>query len=63
MGTIHLKQDLNFKKPIYVGDEIQLIIEVQEIEEGKNRVRLQTTCKNQNGETVIDGEAWVLPPK
>ena len=29
----------------------------------KNRVTLKTTCRNQNGETVLDGQALVSPPK
>jgi acyl dehydratase len=29
----------------------------------KRRVRLLTVCRNQQGETVLDGEATVMLPK
>jgi 3-hydroxybutyryl-CoA dehydratase len=29
----------------------------------KNRARLMTTCRNQDGTVVLDGEAVVMPPK
>jgi 3-hydroxybutyryl-CoA dehydratase len=29
----------------------------------KNRVRLKTTCVNQEGKAVVDGVALVSPPK
>jgi 3-hydroxybutyryl-CoA dehydratase len=38
-------------------------VEVAEIVSDKNRIRLKTVCKNQNNETVLDGEAEVSPPK
>jgi hypothetical protein len=27
----------------------------------RNRLRLRTTCLNQDGELLLEGEAWVLP--
>jgi len=38
-------------------------VEVSQIDEEKNRVVLKTTCSNQEGEIVLDGEALVSPPK
>ena len=38
-------------------------VEVVEINAEKNRLRLKTTCSNQDGTLVIDGEATVMPPK
>ncbi|MBI2967321.1 MAG: MaoC family dehydratase [Bacteroidetes bacterium] len=59
-GTIYLKQVLNFRKPVFIGDTITAIAEVLTIKDDKPIVTLSTTCINQNGETVIDGEATVL---
>ena len=37
--------------------------EVIDVNEDKNRVRLKTTCTNQDGTIVLSGEAAVSPPK
>lgn len=61
-GTIFLSQIMRFLKPVYIGDTVTARVEVVEIVEAKNRVRLATRCSNQNGETVGEGEALVLAP-
>jgi 3-hydroxybutyryl-CoA dehydratase len=62
IGTIYLSQTLKFLKPIFIGDKITLRLEVLEIINAKNRVRLETAFTNQKGEAVITGEALVMPP-
>jgi len=62
-GTIYLKQELIFLAPVHIGDTITGRVEVIEINVEKNRVRLKTTCNNQDGVTVISGEGLVSPPK
>ena len=62
-GTIYLRQGLNFKAPVRIGDTITAQIEVLEILEEKKHVRLRTTCTNQDGTVVLDGEAVVSPPR
>ena len=62
-GTIYIKQELHFLAPVYVGDTITARAELIEIVPEKNRARLKTTCLNQDGKTVLDGEALVSPPK
>jgi len=62
-GTIYLKQELNFLAPVHMGDTITGRVEVIEINAEKNRVRLKTTCSNQDGVMVISGEGIVSPPK
>ncbi|MBL7202772.1 MAG: MaoC family dehydratase [Desulfobacteraceae bacterium] len=62
-GTIYIKQELNFLAPVRIGDTISARAEVAEIIIEKNRVKLKTTCVNQDGTTVLDGEALVSPPK
>jgi 3-hydroxybutyryl-CoA dehydratase len=59
-GTIYLSQSLKFTKPVYIGDTITAIAEVLKIKENKPIVTLKTNCINQNGETVVEGEAVVL---
>ena len=61
-GTIYLNQNLSFLAPVRIGDTITGRVEVLEIME-KNRVRLKTTCTNQEGVVVLSGEGLVSPPK
>ena len=62
-GSIYVKQELRFLAPVRIGDTITAHVEVIEIMDGKNRVRLKTVCVNQEGTQVLDGEAIVSPPK
>ena len=61
-GTIYLDQQVRFQKPVSPGDTVTAEVEVIELIEGKNRVRLATTARNQLGEVVLSGEALVLAP-
>ncbi|TFG93663.1 MAG: MaoC family dehydratase [Syntrophobacterales bacterium] len=62
-GTIYLDQSLKFLAPVRIGDTITARAEVIEITNDTNKVRLATTCVNQDGITVLEGEAVVSPPK
>jgi len=62
-GTIYLRQELNFLAPVIIGDTITAEVEVMEILEEKKHVRLITTCLDQHGRKVLDGEATVSPPR
>lgn len=62
-GTIYIGQTIRFTKPVRPGDTVTVRVEITEIVEGKRRVKLATTCRNQHGETVLDGEATTLMPE
>jgi 3-hydroxybutyryl-CoA dehydratase len=62
-GSIYIKQDLKFRAPGRIGDTVTAKATVVEIIEEKNRVILQTTCTNQEGIVLLDGQATVSPPK
>jgi 3-hydroxybutyryl-CoA dehydratase len=62
-GTIYLSQEVRFLLPVRIGDKITARVEVMELMPEKNRAKFKTTCTNQNGEVVVDGIAWVMPPK
>lgn len=62
-GSIYLKQQLNFIKPIRIGDNITIAVEVINKDDEKERVILRTFCTNQNKELVVEGEATVIPMK
>src|SRR5690242_6197199 len=56
-GALYLSQTLKFVKPVKIGDQITAKVEVVEVIAVKKRVRLLTTVRNQDGDTVIEGEA------
>lgn len=58
-GSIYLGQSLNFKAPIYIGDEVTATVEVIKIRSDKPIVTLRTVGMNNNGQVVIEGEAVV----
>lgn len=61
-GTIYLSQNCRFKKPVYFGDVLNVVVEIMSIDE-KNRATLLTQVYNQNNDLVLDGTALVLLPR
>lgn len=59
-GTIYLRQELDFRRPVYIGDTITAVAEVLEVREDKLIVTLSTNCYNQHDEIVVEGKAVVL---
>jgi phosphate acetyltransferase len=62
-GCIYLGQTIAFTKPVFPGDTVTAIVTVLEKQDKKRLVRLETVCTNQDGETVLKGEATVIAPK
>ncbi len=60
-GSIYVQQELRFLAPVRIGDTITARAEVTEIMADKKLVRMRTTCTNQNGVMVLDGEAVMSP--
>ena len=61
-GTIYLTQTLKFLKPVFIGEEVTYRLKLLEYLQEKNRLRLETVCINQRGETAVTGEALIMPP-
>jgi acyl dehydratase len=62
VGTIYLGQDLKFKAPVFIDDTITATVEVIHYREDKRIATLKTTCTNQAGVVVIEGQAVVIAP-
>lgn len=62
-GTIHIKQELEFLKPVYIGDTITVYLEVVEVLPPKSYLKIKSQIFNQNQELVVDGFSIVKPPK
>ncbi len=61
-GTIYLSQNLKFTQPVFIGDTITATVTVARYREERRLVTFDTVCENQDGETVIKGEAVVMAP-
>ena|SRR5437773_3112300 len=57
---VYLSQTLHFTAPVFIGDTITAKATVIKIREDKPVVTLETICTNQNGETVVEGEAAIM---
>jgi 3-hydroxybutyryl-CoA dehydratase len=62
-GSIYLKQELNFRAPVYIGDTVTATVTVKKTRKDKPIITLVTVCTNQDGKEVITGEAVILLPK
>ena len=60
-GTIYIGQEISFLRPVRLGDEIRIELEVIE-KLPKNRARIATRVFNQDGKQVVDGVATVMVP-
>jgi 3-hydroxybutyryl-CoA dehydratase len=61
-GTIYMGQELRFLKAIYIGNTITTQCTVTKIILEKNRVELETVCRNEENEVTTTGSALVLVP-
>lgn len=61
-GTVYENQSIRFLKPCYINDTIKAQTEVVDLLP-YGRVKLKTTCTNHNGDTILDGDAIVVPPR
>ncbi|MHA1614547.1 MAG: MaoC family dehydratase [Candidatus Thorarchaeota archaeon] len=62
-GSIYMSQSMRFLAPVRIGDTITTCVEVIMLNDEKERVTLRTTCTNQEGTLVLDGEALVAMMK
>lgn len=61
-GTIYLKQDLSFFKPMFTNTDYLAKFDVIEINSKKNRATVITSILDQNDSCVIKGEALIQHP-
>ncbi|MFX1369343.1 MAG: MaoC family dehydratase [Promethearchaeota archaeon] len=58
-GTVYMSQSMKFLGPVRIGDTITARVEIVDLNDEKQRVTLKTTCTNQKGKVVLDGEALI----
>ena len=57
-GTVFLNQNWQFTAPVYIGDTITAEVEVLKVHDTKPVTHLGVRISQQDGETVLEGEAW-----
>lgn len=57
-GTVFLSQNWKFTAPVFIGDTITAEAEIAEIHATKPVTKLLIKITRQDGETVLEGEAW-----
>lgn len=60
-GTIYLRQTLDFRAPVRIGQTVTAVVEITDLKPASKRVTLRTYCLVKE-DVVIDGEACVLVP-
>lgn len=58
-GSIYLNQNMNFRKPVYHNELLTATCTITNIREDKPIVTLETVCRNEVGDIVIDGTALI----
>ena len=64
-GTIYLGQDLQFHKPVFLGDSVRVTVTVSAIDDASGhapRATLHCEVVNQRNEIVVEGNAQVIVP-
>ena len=61
-GAVYLSQNLRFRRPVRIGDEVTARVTVTAVDLGKARVSLDTACLVA-GKAVIEGEAVMMVPR
>ncbi|MDD3307900.1 MAG: MaoC family dehydratase [Acetobacterium sp.] len=61
-GTIYESQNIKFLLPCFINDTVRAQTEVIE-KMPRGRVKLRTSCFNQYGELILDGDAIAIPPR
>lgn len=61
-GTIYLHQDLNFSRPVHIGDTLTVTATVLSKEAAQHAIVLDCQVVNQHGTVVVHGNARVMAP-
>ena len=61
-GSIYMVQNLSFKAPVYLGQEVTATVEVTSIREGKGIVSFDTTVTDQDGKVLVKGDSVMYVP-
>lgn len=58
-GSIYLHQEMNFKKPVFLDEEVVALVRITDLKPEKSLVYLDTMCYNKNKDVVLEGKAVI----
>ena len=58
-GCIYLSQELKFRAPVFIGDELVATCKITRVDADNGRVKLACNC-SVDGKTVLEGEATMM---
>lgn len=61
-GAIYMSQQLNFRRPVKIGDQVTARATITAIDTDKARVTIETVCEV-GGKAVLTGEALIMVPR
>ena len=61
-GTVYLRQDLQFRRPVGLGETLTVTVTATAKDESTHRIIFDCQCVNQDGVPVISGTAEVSAP-
>ena len=61
-GVVYLKQSLNFRRPVRLGDSVTARVTVKTLMPARAHAILTTVCEV-GGKVVVDGEALIMIPR
>ncbi|MEX0967733.1 MAG: MaoC family dehydratase [Bacteroidia bacterium] len=63
-GNVYLKQNMTFRRPMFVDTEYEAVLTVKEIDREKNRALIETNIRDvATGEITTTGEALMMNKK
>ena len=63
VGTVAVSNEVTYEAPVYIGDTIEVKVEVAALDPDRNRATMAVTWHNQDGTQVASGAMVVKPPK
>ncbi|MEM1037126.1 MAG: MaoC family dehydratase [Pseudomonadota bacterium] len=60
-GAVFVGLNMRFRRPVYIGSEVTVRVEVTELQERGNKVTLKVSCIV-DGKAAISGDALVMVP-
>lgn len=63
VGTVAVTNEVTYEAPVYIGDTIDVKVEVAALDIERNRATMAVTWHNQSGAQVASGTMVVKPPK
>lgn len=63
VGTIAVRNEIDYLRPVFLGDTITSAVRVSAIDRESRRVQLDLNWTNQDGKAVAEGLAIVIPPE